>query len=427
MKQNGLTIIELLVFLVNVVVGTVVSAWGWHRFGWLGLIVGFMSGFAIIPTVFCLAIFLLRLHGSGRDGGPRGVLVMAYGDRKYIRLAQNLARSLAVHNPELPRALVTDSNDPALRKLFHILVPVRPEYGGGFDQKAAMNLYSPFARTLFIDADCLVFGPLDHLWDVFNDVPVGVVGTSLTAGDCKFHPQVETLLQQLGREFLPLFNGGLYYFDNSATAQQIFADARSAMTNYDALGLKRVGINRGEEAAIAVALALNRVAPKPDADRIMRSTYRLWGPLHMDVLRGRIAWHCRRSGAVVKPVIAHLLWPIYEEPIYKREVVKLRLGRWLPWPRAVTGALINVLFNPPYAAYALLYRGWKRWRTGVTPIMPLPLWMPGGPLPPWRPPWDERRTEQMQRRAWRRRLAVRLMGYRLFQRFDAWQQKRKEH
>ena len=79
-------------------------------------------------------------------------------------------------------AVVTDSNDPELRQLFHIGIKLQPALGQQVEQKIFLNVYSPFGRTMFIDSDCLTTRSLEQLWTKFEAVPFGVVGEQRYGG-----------------------------------------------------------------------------------------------------------------------------------------------------------------------------------------------------------------------------------------------------
>lgn len=66
---QGLSILELLMFLVNVVIASFVAGYGWRSFGWWGLVAGAICGFAILPVAFYSTIYFIRKKpDSGRDG-----------------------------------------------------------------------------------------------------------------------------------------------------------------------------------------------------------------------------------------------------------------------------------------------------------------------------------------------------------------------
>src|SRR4051794_25522500 len=73
---------------------------------------------------------------SRRTGQPvdleRGVLTVAFGSSRYTRMARILADSLELHCPDLPRALVTDSQDRRLLDRYDVCVPYDEPWGRGF-------------------------------------------------------------------------------------------------------------------------------------------------------------------------------------------------------------------------------------------------------------------------------------------------------
>lgn len=342
------------------------------------------------------------------DRAPdRGILVLAYGAKRYIRMAEVLARSLAINSPCIPRAVVTDSSDQGLADLYDHVVPFRPELGSGLTQKVYLDLYSPFKETLFIDSDCLVIRDLEYLWDKFEGTPFGVVGSRQASGESTFHPRVEALLDKLERDWLPVFNGGLYFFRDDDASKEVFEVARRMMPHLDEYGLTRIDGEFNEETAFAVSLSSLRIEPIPDDGSIMRCTYYLFGRLHIDVSRNECEYFCRKTDSLVKPAIVHLLAPMCANYIYRREALKIRAVA-AGVPRRVASTVINTIFNPPYIVYASIVRGLKRIAYGQIPIMPLPLWEVRQSMPAWRPPWKERLEEKETRYRWKRSLLSRL-------------------
>ena len=55
---------------------------------------------------------------TNSDSHQRGVITLAYGPPRFVEQARSLAHSLDLHAPHLHRTLVTDSDDPSIRKLF---------------------------------------------------------------------------------------------------------------------------------------------------------------------------------------------------------------------------------------------------------------------------------------------------------------------
>lgn len=242
-------------------------------------------------------------------------------------MAKSLARSLMLHDPKLARAVVTDSNDPELRSLFHTVVPYRPEYGSNVRQKMHLDLYSPFEETLFIDSDCLVLRPLDHIWEVFKDADFGATAnrTTLTKGDKDEYMDVDFLLNKFNLKGIPKFNGGAYYFKSRSHAVSV--TARELLKDYVALRFTDFR-NDGpaDEPLYQVAMAIHGLESTDMGTGGMWTPIMARGPVEIDVLHGV----CRFTKIIGKPPTPRLVEPdimhfatFTDSVMYRRECLKL--------------------------------------------------------------------------------------------------------
>jgi hypothetical protein len=71
-QQPSFTCITLAVFLVNVFIGFTLAKWVGTRYGWMGAIVGFAGGFALVPSFLYLAVHLLAWGLGGRRPSHNG-------------------------------------------------------------------------------------------------------------------------------------------------------------------------------------------------------------------------------------------------------------------------------------------------------------------------------------------------------------------
>ena len=139
----------------------------------------------------------------------RGIITLAYGHERFIEQARSLGHSLELHAPQLPRTLITDSDNPEVHRQFTEVIPYRPEYGTGVRQKLFLDQYSPYEQTLFIDSDCLVLGNLDSFWSAFAGQYFGVPGFRyLQKGSTDPYFDVDYVLDKLNLTSIPKFNGG---------------------------------------------------------------------------------------------------------------------------------------------------------------------------------------------------------------------------
>jgi hypothetical protein len=286
-----------------------------------------------------------------------GVLTMAIGPR-HRRMAQRLAWSLDVHEPALPRAVITDERTTVLSKCFEHVVDLRPNAGGPLEERFHFDSYSPFAETLYIDADSLVVGSLDGVWELMRRVPFGVIGQQMTSG--RWYGDVAEMAAAVGAESLPVFNGGLYYFDDSPVARSVFAAGRDLMGRYAELGLVDHPLGHSDEPVVAMALAKHGIEALWDHGTAMRTPIGIRGELDVDVLRGYCSFN--KDGQRVTPRIMHFAGSWTRGFRYRRETLKLTLHRLLPFlPASVVSQTVNTTTNVPYEVSAFLTRPLRPW------------------------------------------------------------------
>ncbi|AXC13675.1 hypothetical protein ACPOL_4402 [Acidisarcina polymorpha] len=260
----------------------------------------------------------------------RGVLTLAFGAPKYIEMAKALGRSLMLHAPETPRAVVTDSRDPELRKLYTATIEYRPSFGSNVRQKMYLDRYSPFDETLFIDSDCLVVGKLDVFWEAFRGLNFAVQGVqTLRTGDVDTFLDVDFVLQRFSLSGIPKFNGGIYFFNKSPEAVRLFETARSLLKN--ARDLRFSDFRRdgpADEALYGVAMAIEGLSVTDLGRRGMWSPGELQGKIKIDVAKGICSFVKRVGEAkvprLVEPDIMHFFGRFTESLTYRRECVRLK-------------------------------------------------------------------------------------------------------
>ncbi|MGA9382052.1 MAG: hypothetical protein WBV73_25100 [Phormidium sp.] len=293
----------------------------------------------------------------------KGILTMAYGNPKYIRMAKALAKSLNLHSPNITRAIVTDSKDSELKQLYHISIALKPELGSGVKQKLYIDEYSPFAETLFIDSDCLVVKNIEDLWKFFNQVCFGVVGWQKREGkafmDVMDVPQIMALFNL---DSIPVFNGGLYYFKKNEAANKVFLKAREIGDNYEKIGLGNFRGGIADEPAFAIAIAMNRIRAISDEQGLtMRTPYNMTGSLKLDVLQGISSFI--KEGQRVNPAIVHFCDNLCSFD-YKREQVKLELvTKFKGLNYKIISFIVNLIFvllHPIYMAYKASKKFFKK-------------------------------------------------------------------
>ena len=258
----------------------------------------------------------------------------------YVELALDLARSFYYWNPtaDISFHLVTDlavALPPDLSAI--TLIEVVPgKFGRGFSPKLWLDELAPAAQTLFIDSDCLCFGPLDPVFDKLSGRAVTVIGELRTEGE--FFGDIPKLRRVLHLAWIPVFVGAIYYLEKNPVSRSVYAQARKLESDYDSLGLIRLRGIPNDEPLIALGMAAHQLQPVPDDGTIKADAMHYRRFLEVDVLGGRTQLLDPVPGKPVParatPVIFHFNSHYTLGRDYRRECCRLQkvsLYRWPPW------------------------------------------------------------------------------------------------
>jgi len=265
------------------------------------------------------------------------VLTIATGKKVFVDMAANLARSfLWWHaSSDIQFQLVTDQPQfvPAdiIEKIQ--IIKVEPgQLGKGFSAKLQLDKLVSDGKTLFIDSDCLVFGPLDVVFEKFKGAAVSVAGGYIAAGD--WFGDIGSVCKKFDVPHIPKFNGGLYYIEKSETSKKVYETARQLETDYDKIGFLRLRGLPNDEVLMALAMQLHGQVPVPDDATIMSDLQACQGKYEIDVVNGVRSlnnppypsplhqdWYPFKT---VSPLIVHFLGYYTLHYPYLREVYRLK-------------------------------------------------------------------------------------------------------
>jgi hypothetical protein len=179
-----------------------------------------------------------------------GYLILATGPARYIDMARNLAASLRVMDGTRRICLVHDeafqlaADDHRFFDDTAILTddPLYP----GFMNKIRLFPTSPYRRTMFVDADCLLMKrDIDAYWDMARPFFFAITGDRRTRGEWK-GAEIAQLLAQEGAPYLVQMNSGVFCFDDSPAAKHFFEGLNDFyLRRREHLG---VGLHRGKQA-----------------------------------------------------------------------------------------------------------------------------------------------------------------------------------
>jgi len=147
---------------------------------------------------------------------------MATGAPAFLEMAVDMALSLREHTSE-PLGLACDDGLAALARatygdVFDEITLVPPRFLQGRVRKYGVAEASPFEETVFLDADCIVLGALDHLFDPLEEHDMAMLGEQLTRADDENHHGFSTrrLMVQFDLDHYLKTNSGVFCFRREA-------------------------------------------------------------------------------------------------------------------------------------------------------------------------------------------------------------------
>jgi hypothetical protein len=159
-----------------------------------------------------------------------GYVAIAFDDQRYLDLAANMALSIRRLDTR-PVSVVVNAAmrvPDAYTAIFDqiIVAPEDPTIRGAMNKARLIDL-TPYDRTMYVDADCILFNSrIEFFWRKFAGQPFAVEGHRQSAGQafaCSLgEKDAAALCQRFGVPYLTVFNAGLMYFERNDKAQRIF-------------------------------------------------------------------------------------------------------------------------------------------------------------------------------------------------------------
>jgi len=229
----------------------------------------------------------------------KGIITVAIG-KKFAKQAKHLASSCILHSPHIPRAVLTDCRK-YLEPYYDIIIDYNKEFGEPFETKTRLDLFSPFKKNLFLDADSLVINNIDFYFDLLDHSSFLYYG--IPRHDGVWYFDIEKVKKEHSLDYIPEFNSGMLLFCTNENTKEIFRTANEFMQDPSALN---VGFFRGklypDEPFLALAFAKMGIKPFEDYGRFSRT---LIGAecIKLNVVKGYARF--KKYGSFVFPSVVH--------------------------------------------------------------------------------------------------------------------------
>lgn len=193
----------------------------------------------------------------------KGFVTIATGKEKYFKLASVLLASYKKNGDgTVPFAIITDKENEYTEQ-FDKVILLKQAHSSYLD-KLDLLKNAPYDETIFIDADCIIYGNLNELWSIFESADdFSCFGTTLPLNSTngwflykdtgKYKDKIAYTLD---------FHGGIYFIRKGSNCDKIYEICMDIVSNYQEYKFKN--FNKPADEPIA-ALAMAVVGAKPIA------------------------------------------------------------------------------------------------------------------------------------------------------------------
>lgn len=193
----------------------------------------------------------------------KGFITIATGKEQYYKIARNLLRSYryTTESP-LPFAILCEEENEYTKEFD--VVRVYPKATRSYLDKVEMFELLPFDINIFIDADCLCFSDINHLFDIYEDADdFCCYGRVLPLDDKTGWFEYDNLNADLQKQinYVVGLHGGIYYMRKTEKCKKVLEDAKAFSKTYTDYKFKGKFETPGDEPVVALSMAVNDCKP----------------------------------------------------------------------------------------------------------------------------------------------------------------------
>ncbi len=260
-----------------------------------------------------------------------GYLIIAAYQQKFLEMASNLALSIRLKDDRPIAIAVKDIKvDPGSKRIFdHIIEIPHEKSRKAHLNKFIMNELTPFSKTMYIDADCLmVKDDISIIWKKLKKYNFTVQGTKVEYGN---HRGIDVLnvKDKLGIPYFVKSNSGLIYFDKTKKTKKVFEKLNWYLLKDEKILRVPFRGQIKDETYIGAVMGHLELEPFPV---VFRHYFQLkqWMQCvsarycaEIDVLKGK-SKITFRDGHTDSPTVAHFVGFVGKRQLYLRESNRLR-------------------------------------------------------------------------------------------------------
>lgn len=188
-----------------------------------------------------------------------GILTMCYEADWHKAIGLSLC--LRARKSDHPTAVVAPVTlRSKLEPYFDHFIPERNDLKG-FSHKIYLDEYSPFQKTLFIDADMLVFRDPQELFERWDGQPYMARGRPETSTTSSFGLSRGEILKMLNKDVFACIDGAGHAYFEQPNCKSIFSRSRDILANYNKWA---PGARVADEDILGIVMTEANISPDQD-------------------------------------------------------------------------------------------------------------------------------------------------------------------
>lgn len=280
-------------------------------------------------------------------------------------MAFALARSYLFHNGKsVPFYIVSNQNFELPWDLAWVkkIVFEPTLLGPGLQFKLKLLTIAPTHQSIFIDADSLVYGKINHLFECFDQQTPNVIGLKVTDG-CFVDEDVSAACAAFGINYMIRYCGALYYLIKNEKAEEIFGYAETLFQSGRPFQRNQYTIY--DEPILSIALSKHMVNPLPDDGNIWGDLVQLHYQTQLNVFRELPTFNNILQASNYKfwlpigqyrPRIVHVGGGNFNKKPWLFDAVRLKLHYKFLLPVWLSDLLVKLTLIPAYKLARKLLR-----------------------------------------------------------------------
>lgn len=249
-----------------------------------------------------------------------GFVTIATGDEQYYKIAYNLLRSYRrFAKKPLPFAIIADRENDYTAQFDDVRLFEHAKRN--YLDKLEMFDYLPYDINIFIDADCLAYGDLNRLFDIYKDADdFSCFGRVLSLDDKTGWFEYENLgdLKETVSYIVGL-HGGIYYMRKTEKCRAVFDTAKKLVPQYKEFKFKGKFDTPGDEPLVALSMAINKCKPITYDLHFILCYWEFENKIRLNIAKG-IA---ETKDGTIKTDLLHWGTRFTKSPLYRKQIEAL--------------------------------------------------------------------------------------------------------